>query len=86
MKDNAIDIINWKAKMLGTTYGELCARMKPGDLESFADEYHAFQTEKKVRLHNEAVARQKRRKKEKNSLTDFAAPLAGLHGFSRPTK
>lgn len=60
---NAIDVICWKAKSLGTTYGELCAKMVPGDLERFEKEFLEYKAAEKELLRKEAESRQAQRAK-----------------------
>ena len=72
---NAIEVISWKAKQMGTTYGDLCAHMTSADLEVFTKEYTIFMEAKKNRLEKEAKARQVQRKKAASaSKSEESAP------------
>lgn len=60
-KCSSIDVIAWKAKVLGVSYGELSSRVSASDLETYTEEYLAAKGVQFERLRKEAQIRQKQR-------------------------
>ena len=60
-KCSAIDVIAWKARTLGVSYGEFSLRVSSSDLKTYTEEYLAAKEDQFEQLKQEAKLRQQQR-------------------------